>query len=121
MVANRSAQHGITCFERIEHCALRALRSNVQRHFAAYAGQRSQMCGQDNSNHRSLTNLAAASVQHNYSVCTSTENTAGRSLTIAAHVSPPSDDPYTCPPVVPKYSPQGSSESTAMASRKTLT
>jgi hypothetical protein len=32
----------------------------------------------------------------------STESTAGRSRTIAVHVSPPSAEPYTCPPEVPK-------------------
>ena len=35
------------------------------------------------------------------SVWTSTDNTAGRSCTIAFHESPPSGDTYTCPPVVP--------------------
>ena len=55
------------------------------------------------------------------SVWTSTEYTAGRSRTMGVQLSPPSDDPYTCPPVVPKYKPQGSSESTVIASRSTLT
>ena len=36
------------------------------------------------------------------SVCTSTDSTAGRSRTIGDHVSPPSGEQYTCPPVVPK-------------------
>jgi len=51
----------------------------------------------------------------------STETTAGRSRTIGFQVSPASFEAYTCPPVVPKYTPQESSESTAIASRKTLT
>src|SRR6184192_832297 len=37
-----------------------------------------------------------------FSVCTSTDNTAGRSRTIGAQLSPASVDAYTCPPVVPK-------------------
>src|ERR1700674_3183242 len=55
------------------------------------------------------------------SVCTSTESTPGKSRTIGAQLSPASADAYTCPPLVPKYMPHLSSESTAMASRKTLT
>src|ERR1043165_3120091 len=43
---------------------------------------------------------------HHFSVCTSTLNTAGRSLTIGVHESPESAEQYTCPPVVPKYTPQ---------------
>src|SRR6266852_7164541 len=55
------------------------------------------------------------------SVCTSTDSTAGRSRTIGAQLSPASADAYTCPPVVPKYTPHLSSESTAIASRNTFT
>src|SRR5262249_52254920 len=54
-------------------------------------------------------------------VCTSTEYTAGKSRTIGIQLSPASAEQYTCPPVVPKYTPQRSSESTAIASRSTLT
>ena len=54
-------------------------------------------------------------------VWTSTDSTAGRSRTIGAQWSPASADAYTCPPVVPKYTPHESSESTAIASRNTLT
>ena len=54
-------------------------------------------------------------------VWTSTESTAGRSRTMGAQLSPASADKYTCPPVVPKYTPHLSSESTAIASRSTLT
>ena len=42
------------------------------------------------------------SALQNGSVCTSTDTTAGRSLTMAVQVSPPSRDAYTWPPVVPK-------------------
>src|ERR1700730_818471 len=54
-------------------------------------------------------------------VCTSTESTPGRSRTIGDQLSPASAEAYTCPPLVPKYKPHLSSESTAMASRNTLT
>ena len=36
-------------------------------------------------------------------------------------LSPALAEAYTCPPVVPKYTPQASSESTAIASRNTFT
>src|SRR3989454_6290682 len=55
------------------------------------------------------------------SVWTSTETTEGRSRTMGSQLSPASADAYTCPPVVPKYTPHGSSQSTAIASRSTLT
>src|SRR5216683_4598674 len=55
------------------------------------------------------------------SVCASTEYTAGRSRTMAVQLLPASAEAYTCPPVVPKYMPQGSSVSTDDASRKMLT
>src|SRR5437016_6288178 len=55
------------------------------------------------------------------SVCTSTESTPGRSRTIGDQLSPALAEAYTCPPLVPKYMPHLSSESTAMASRNTLT
>src|SRR5438132_2582311 len=55
------------------------------------------------------------------SVCTSTESTAGRSRTMGVQLSPASGERYTCPPVVPKYTPHLSSESMAIASRSTLT
>jgi hypothetical protein len=37
-----------------------------------------------------------------FNVCTSTDNTAGKSLAIGAQLSPESGEQYTCPPVVPK-------------------
>src|SRR4030088_1843906 len=55
------------------------------------------------------------------SVCTSTESTPGRSRTIGFQLSPASAEAYNCPPLVPKYMPHLSSESTAMASRNTFT
>ena len=54
-------------------------------------------------------------------VWTSTERTGGRWLTIGAQWSPPSGEPYTWPPVVPKYTPHSSRESIDIASRSTFT
>src|ERR1700686_2705448 len=50
------------------------------------------------------------------SVCTSTESTPGRCRTVEARLSPASAGACTGPPLVPKYMPHLSSESTAMAS-----
>ena len=87
--------------------ALRDRPVDVDGHLAVDARQRPQMRGKDDADHGS--------------VWTSTESTAGRSRTIGAQVSPASADAYTWPPVVPKYTPQESSESTAIASRRTFT
>src|SRR6266851_3375517 len=56
-----------------------------------------------------------------FRVWTSTDSTAGRSRTMGVQLSPLSADTYTCPPVVPKYTPHLSSESMAIASRSTFT
>jgi len=40
---------------------------------------------------------------------------------MGVQLSPPLREAYTWPPVVPKYTPQVSSESTAIASRSTFT
>ena len=55
------------------------------------------------------------------SVCTSTDSTPGKSRTMGAQLSPASAEAYIWPPVVPKYTPHLSSESTAIASRNTFT
>jgi len=107
VVANRPTQHGISGFKCIEDRAQRGPALDFELHFAANVRQRPQMLRKHDPNHGS--------------VCTSTESTAGRSRTMGAQLSPASDDAYTCPPVVPKYTPQESSESTAIASRSTLT
>jgi len=88
VIANRSLQHRIAGFERIEHCALRHGPLDFQLHVAPNMSQRSQVRGKYDSNHGS--------------VWTSTESTAGRSRTMGAQLSPASADTYTCPPVVPK-------------------
>src|SRR6202008_2962543 len=78
-----------------------------QRHLAVHPRERPEVGRQDHPDH--------------VSDWTSTDRTAGRSRTIGIQLSPPSAEPYTWPPVVPKYTPQGSSESTAIASRSTFT
>ena len=107
MVPNRPQQHRISRFQRIQHGSLRDWLQNLQTYFAADVRQRAQVRRQHNPDHAS--------------VCTSTDNTAGRSCTMAFQLSPASFDAYTCPPVVPKYTPQESIESTAIASRSTFT
>src|SRR5437763_531905 len=105
VVADRAAQHGIARLERIQYRGARDRPPvrDVERHL----GQRAQVGRQHHADHAS--------------VWASTDSTAGRSRTMGAQLSPPSADPYTCPPVVPKYTPHGSSESTAIASRSTFT
>src|SRR5271157_350630 len=107
VIANRAAQHGIAGLERVEDRTQRGRALDVKLYLAADLRQRPQMRRKLNSDHGS--------------VCTSTESTPGRSRTIGVQLSPASADTYTCPPVVPKYTPQQSSESTAMASRSTFT
>src|SRR5260370_28602663 len=107
VVADGTAQHRIAGLERVEYRALRDRTLDLDLHLGAGVRQRSQMCRKYDADHGS--------------VWTSTESTAGRSRTMGAQVSPASADAYTCPPVVPKYTPHESSESTAIASRSTLT
>src|SRR5574341_934182 len=107
VVADRPAQHRIAGLERVEDRALRGRTLDVELHLASHAGQHPQMKWKQHSDHGS--------------VWTSTDTTAGRSRTMGAQLSPASADTYTCPPVVPKYTPHESSESTAIASRNTLT
>lgn len=107
LVADRAAERRIARFERVEEGALCGRPLEIELHLVADACQRLQMLRKDHAHHDT--------------VCTSTDRTAGRSRTIGAHVFPLFADAYTCPPVVPKYTPQESSESTAMASRRTFT
>src|SRR5712692_5097469 len=107
VIADGTAQHRILRFEGVEHRALGDRTLNVQLHLGTDARQRSQMTWKYDADHGS--------------VWTSTESTAGRSRTMGVQLSPASAELYTCPPVVPKYTPHLSSESTAMASRNTLT
>ena len=68
LVTDRPAQRRITGFERVEDRALRDGTGNVKRYLAAGAGEDAKVLGKDDSDH--------------VSVCTSTETTAGKSLTI---------------------------------------
>src|SRR6266850_1361255 len=104
----RVAQHRIGGLERIEDRPLRRDAVDVELHLAVDARERPQMRREDNAD------------DHD-SVWSSTETTEGRSRTMGSQLSPASAEAYTCPPAVPKYTPHGSSESTAIASRSTLT
>src|SRR5271156_3152968 len=107
VIAYRSAQHRVAAFERVEYRALRNLTFDIETYLPADVREPAKVRRKLDSYHGS--------------VCTSTESTLGKSRTMGAHVSPASADAYTCPPVVPKYTPHLSSESTAIASRSTLT
>src|SRR6266699_4011062 len=107
VAADRPAQDRVAGLQRVEHRALGDLARDLEFHLAAGLGERAQVRGEHHPDHDS--------------VWTSTDSTAGRSRTIGAQLSPASADAYTWPPVVPKYTPQASSESTAIASRSTLT
>ena len=107
VIANRSAQHRVAGLKRVENRALRHQTLDVETDLAVDARELPQVRRQHNADHES--------------VWTSTESTAGRSRTMGAQLSPASADPYTCPPVVPKYTPHESSASTAIASRNTFT
>src|SRR5438552_3111907 len=107
MIADRAAQHRILRLEGVEHRPLRDRTFHVDLHFGADARQCAQVSGKHDADHGS--------------VWTSTESTPGRCCTMGVQLSPASADAYTCPPVVPKYTPHLSRESTAMASRNTFT
>ncbi len=107
LVADGSAQRRVLRLERIENRALGDRAVDPDLHLATDARERTQVCRQHDPDQAS--------------VCTSTDSTDGRSLTIAVQLSPESADAYTWPPVVPKYTPHESSESTAIASRSTFT
>ena len=92
MIPNRPLQHRIGRLQRIQNRAQRRRSAHHQPKLAPHLRKRPQMGGQLHPNHSPV----------HASVCTSTDNTAGRSRTIAVQFSPPSADPYTCPPVVPK-------------------
>src|ERR1700693_536998 len=88
VIANRPAQHRIRRLKGVEHGALRDGTIDLQLDLSTYIGKRAQVRRQLDADHDK--------------VCASTESTAGRFWTIAFHVSPPSADPYSWPPVVPK-------------------
>src|SRR2546426_11110089 len=107
VVADRPSQHGIAGLERVQHRAPSDPARDLELHLAFDLRERPQVRGQHHADHRSAW--------------TSTDSTAGRARTMGAQLSPASADAYTCPPLVPKYTPPGSSVSTAIASRRTFT
>ena len=90
MLAYRAAELREFFLQRVEDTALRdgAAVADVNFNLARRVGEVLQMLREDDSDH--------------CSVCTSTDNTAGKSLTIGFHESPLFGEQYTCPPVVPK-------------------
>src|SRR5262249_44754273 len=118
MVADCAAKHGIAGFQSIQNGPLRHRTGDFQRHLAAVKlGESPEMRGQHDAH---LFSIIRAGRAHGR-VCTSTDRTAGRCSAIGVQLSPASLEAYTCPPVVPKYTPHLSSESTAIASRRTFT
>src|SRR5258705_2472567 len=107
VVADRPAQHRIGGLERVEHRALRDRPRDLELHLAVHARERPEMGRQHDPDHGS--------------VWTSTHTTALRSPPMCVQLSPALAEAYTCPPLVPKYTPHGSSVSTLIASRSTLT
>lgn len=110
LIANGATQHRIAGLERVDGRANCGRPLDLDTDFAADTCQRSQVRRQLDSDQR-----------RHRSVWTSTESTAGRSRTMEFQLSPASAEQYTCPPVVPKYTPHSSSESTDIASRSTFT
>src|SRR5579863_10057027 len=92
VIAHGPAQHRIVPLKSVENGALRSLTLDFKFQFALNRRQSPQMRREYDSNHGN--------------VCTSTESTAGRFWAMAVQVSPASGDAYTCPPEVPKYTPQ---------------
>src|SRR5438552_2643735 len=74
VIAYCSTQHWILGFDCVENGFLRNRSFEVELHFVADARQRSQVMRQYDPDHGS--------------VCASTDKTAGRSRTVAFHVSP---------------------------------
>jgi len=76
LITNRPPKHGIAGLDRVKHRAQSDRRSDFQLHLGANLRQRSQMLRKYDADHGS--------------VCTSTLNTAGKSRTIGAQLSPAS-------------------------------
>src|SRR5438270_11115103 len=79
MVTDRSFEDRIFGFERIQHSSLRYAPIHFELYLTIHARQCAQMKRQCDPDH--------------FSVCASTDSTAGRSRTIAVQLSPASDDP----------------------------
>ena len=80
VIANCAAQHRITRFNCVDHRANRDRAAHLKMNLAAYVRQGTKMWGKHHAN-RSRGHAI---------VCTSTDNTAGRSRTIGFHVFPES-------------------------------
>ena len=78
VIANRPAQGRIARLQRVEDRALRRTLLGVEGDLSLDARKGSQVMRKHDADHGS--------------VCASTESTAGRSRTIAVHLSPPSGD-----------------------------
>src|SRR5262245_6219008 len=91
VVAQRPPRHRIAGLERVEHRALGGRSLHPELHLAVDPREGPQVSREHHPDHRS--------------VWTSTETTAGRSRTMAVQLSPAFAEAYTCPPVVPKYTP----------------
>ena len=90
MVANGAAEYRVGGLERVEHRALSDWPIDVEVDLAVDTGQRPEMSGQNDSNQCSA--VTPSRPCGSYSVCTSTDSTAGRSRTIGVQLSPASDD-----------------------------
>jgi len=116
MVADGPTQHRITGLKRVEDGTRCDRSRHVESDFATDLSQYPKMIGEHDTNHvwfgPALVISMFSSVillfetvitcLRQLSVCTSTDNTAGRSRTIGPQLSPASAEQYTWPPVVPK-------------------
>src|SRR6266568_7883990 len=78
VLANCAAQHRVFRFDRVENRFHSRRSIKIEMYLIANLRQRSEMMRKNDSNH--------------FSVCTSTDRTAGKSRTIGFHESPASDD-----------------------------
>ena len=92
VVADGAQEHGIGALHRIQHRAHGDCPLHRHRDLPLHLRQRAQV----------KRKFDADLVNAHFSVWTSTDSTAGRVLTMGAHVSPASAEAYTWPPVVPK-------------------
>lgn len=123
MIANGAAEHRILRLQCVEDRSLSNGARHIKLNLAIDLSEVAKMKWQDNSDHGQFGfdfrfpipdyRLEAGSacgqlfnrqsvIGDYFNVCTSTDNTAGRSRTIGCQLSPESAEQYTCPPVVPK-------------------
>ena len=111
VIAHRSPQHWIAGFKRVEDRTLRHWITDLKSYFTVDTCQGPQMCWEYNPNHSfshkvrakvEVGNISASellNLSRNLhllpyrNVWTSTDNTAGKSLTIGSQLSPPLADP----------------------------